>query len=216
MLEGWEHRHRWSRDPITGKGANGKYQTFVEWKKENVTPEALKQLKINRNKKQDGEILKEYKSVIGKNTPSNLAEFQKLKYNGGRDWQLTKLDYQRRKSLIDNPDLKLPNAGKASIDNRKFTEYLFGGSNEKGLIKGRLITNKLGYSLDNYGSLKNEILKRATEYPSLLKYTDAHGSRYEQKMIMYGPENKPVNIIAGWNVENGKTHMSTILIKEVK
>lgn len=217
-----KHGNRIANDPISGKTFSLPQQsTYEDWinklRESYSDDEIAKHKKMILNRSKDNEIFKRLKSIIPKEDwPKSLDYLQEMKYNDDRDWKLTKLDYQRRKRLLNNPALMLPNADEASIDDRKFTEYLFGGSNEKGLIKGKLITNKLRYSLENYGSFKREILKRASEYPSTLKYTDAHGSRYEQKMIMYGPENKPVNIVAGWNVEDGKTRMSTILIKEVK
>ena len=56
-----------------------------------------------------------------------FAEFQELKYNKENEWRLITLDYSRRNRLINNTQLKLPNAETATIDDRKFTEYLFGG-----------------------------------------------------------------------------------------
>ncbi|MBO0447941.1 minor capsid protein [Enterococcus sp. MJM12] len=213
---------RIANDPISGKTFDlpqrATYEGWINKLRESYSDEEIinhKEKILNRAK--DNEQYRHMKTIIPKeNWPRNLDSFQEIKYNGSRDWQLTKIDYQRRKRLLNNPNLKLPNAEDATIDNRKFTRYLFDGSNEKGLIKGRLITKKLGYSIENYAEFKREILKRSLQYPVTLKHSDSHGARYEQKMIMYDTQNKPVNVVAGWNVKDGKTHMSTILIKEVK
>lgn len=139
-----------------------------------------------------------------------------MKYNDDKAYRLTKLDYKRREELMNNPELKLPNIDNARIDKRKFTHYLFDGSTEKGLVKGNLITRKLGYSINNYKEFEKEILNRARDYPVISKGDNTFGTKYEQKMIMYSPNGKPVNIVAGWMVKNNETHMTTIMIKEAK
>lgn len=214
--------NRIANDPISGKTFDlpqrATYEDWINKLRESYSDEEItkhKEMILNRSK--DNEQYRHMKTIIPKeNWPANLDSFQEIKYNDGRDWQLTKLDYQRRKRLLNNLDLKLPNADKATIDDRKFTEYLFGGSNDKGLVKGRLITQKLGYSIDNYDDFKREILKRSKEYPVAYRNTDKFGDSYEQKMVMYGKDNNPVNIVAGWKTSGGKTHMASIMIKEVK
>ena len=42
------------------------------------------------------------------------------------------LDYERQNKLIMHPELKLPNAEKATADDRKFTGYLFNPNNAEG------------------------------------------------------------------------------------
>ena len=92
--------------------------------------------------------------------PKTLELFQKMKYNDSEKWRYVKLDYQRQNALIKNPELALPNALSATADNRKFTEYLFGGTHENGLVKGAAFTSRLGYDISNYDKLKDEILKK--------------------------------------------------------
>jgi len=80
----------------------------------------------------------------------SFAEFQELKYNNVEDYRLIKLDFYRRSKPKNNSGLKLPNAEKATIAEDKFTKYLFDGDSPKGLLKGELITKKLGYNFNNY------------------------------------------------------------------
>ena len=47
-----------------------------------------------------------------------------------------------------------------TIEKNKFEKYLFGGNNESGLNKGKLIEKRLGYNIDNYKEFEKEILKR--------------------------------------------------------
>ena len=93
-------------------------------------------------------------------------------------WRFVKLDYERQNALALNPELSLPNAKKATADDRKFTNYLFGGIYEKGLAKGKAFTSRLGYDINNYSELKKEILARAERYPSLYKNTDEFADKY--------------------------------------
>lgn len=157
-----------------------------------------------------------YRSVIPEDMPQSIEEFQEMKYNGGRDYDLIKLDYRRRNKLINNPELLLPNVDSAIIDDRKFTNYLFGGNHEKGLIKGRLITKELGYDINNYSDFESEILKRIKLYPSNYIDSNNFGQRFETKLIMLSQDHRPVNLVAGWMVDSAGTHMSTITIKEAK
>ena len=208
-------------DPITGKTVDIKgdsiYDDWMDKLKELHSDDEIEKMKQKTiNLKTDSADYQKIKSILGKDAPKTLEDYQVLKYNGGRDWKLTKLDYQRRKRLTENQDLKLPNSSTATIDDRKFTEYLFGGKNDLGLIKGRLITDKLGYSLDNYRDFKNQILARANDYPVTIKRKNEFGTGYEQKMIMYGPDKKPINIVAGWSAKGNNTHLSSIMIKEAK
>jgi len=139
-----------------------------------------------------------------------------LKYNDGKTYGLLKLDYSRRNRLINNSKLKLPNADTATIDDRKFTEYLFGGENKNGLVKGQLITNKLGYNIDNFKEFKKEILERGSIYPSTFKSELKQGKRYETRAFFYSQDKTPVNVEIGWLVDKDKTHMTSIYINEVK
>ena len=157
-----------------------------------------------------------YKAVLGKNAPKNLEEFQRIKYNDIEGWEFVKLDYKRRNELIKYPELKLPNAEKATADDRKFTGYLFNAENKKGYAKGKAFTSRLGYSIENYDKLKSDIIKYANDYPVIYKGSDNYGNSYEQKIIMYGKSGRVANVVVGWKEKDGKTWMTSAYIKEVK
>lgn len=99
--------------------------------------------------------------------------------------------------LKNNPDLKLPNDDTATIDKNKFEKYIFGGDNEDGLNKGRLIEKRLGYNIDNYKVFERDILKKAKENSAVNKGSNGHVTRYEQKIIMYNKAGIPTNVIVG-------------------
>ena len=79
-----------------------------------------------------------------------------------------------------------------------------------------MIEEKLGYSIDNYDKFKREILLRARDYPATFKGTTPHGKRYEQQIIFYNKNKEPVNVLVAWIESDGKTHMTTAFITEVK
>ena len=162
--------------------------TYQEWENKLIEKygknEVEKQQIRVENYSDDMKQFAKYRSVIPEDMPQNIEEFQEMKYNGGRDYDLIKLDYRRRNKLINNPELLLPNVDSAIIDDRKFTNYLFGGNHEKGLIKGRLITKELGYDINNYPDFESEILKRIKLYPSNYVDSNNFGQRFETKLIM--------------------------------
>lgn len=168
-------------------------------------------IKAYRNRHADAAQYLRYTERLGKeNLPKTLDLFQKMKYNDSEKWRYVKLDYQRQSALVKNPELALPNAAYATADNRKFTEYLFGGTNEKGLAKGAAFTSRLGYDIDNYGKLKDEILKKAGKYPSVFRGSNGHGYKYEQKIVLYGLKNKPANVLIAWLSKENAIHLTTL------
>ena len=208
---------RLARDPETGKNYKVRGDmTYNEWY-EGLSQEKKTAIKAYKNRHTDEvQYTKYVKRLGGENMPKTLELFQKMKYNDSEKWRYVKLDYQRQNALVNNPELALPNALSATADNRKFTEYLFGGTHENGLAKGAAFTSRLGYDIDNYDKLKDEILKKASKYPSVYKKKNAQGDLYEQKIILYGLKNKPANVVVGWIANNDTVRMTTSYIKELK
>lgn len=157
-----------------------------------------------------------YRAVLGDDAPKSFSGFRRMKQSENDKWQYTQLDYRRRKKLIDHPDLALPNADKTTAAKDKFTQYLFGGTNADGLAKGRALQSRLGYNIDSWEDLQQEILTRATKYPATLRDLDEYGTAYTQKIILYGNKGKPANVIVGWKTQGDKTWMTSAYIKEVE
>ena len=83
-----------------------------------------------------------------------------MKYNETEKWGYTKLDYKRRAELLQNPKKKLPNAENTILPEGKFTKYLFDGEHSNGLAKGKAISSRLGYSIENWKEFQDAIGKR--------------------------------------------------------
>lgn len=192
--------------------------TYGEWYKKYVesNPEALAEEKAIQNRASDKKQYEQYKKILGKDIPDSFVKFQKMKYNEPEKWEFTKLDYQRRSELFRHPDKKLPNAEDVVLPEGKFTNYLFGGNNEKGLAKGRAFTSRLGYDIDNWGELQEALRKGAMQYPAAFKDNNGYGDRYEQKMVLHGLKDSPANVVVGWlRRSDGVISMTSAYIKEV-
>lgn len=216
-----DYTSRRARNPLTGKNeiVDGDL-TYSQWL-DGLSKEERQALNIARKKDDNRTADKlqhiRYKKVLGtKEVPRAFAKFQEMKYNDSEKWEFIKLDYKRQNKLLENPKLALPNARKATADDRKFTEYLFNPNSANGYAKGKAFISRLGYDKDNYEELKQEILEKSARYPAKYKNTDKYGKSYEQKMILYGKKNKPANVIIGWKENDGKTWLTSVYIKEIE
>lgn len=156
-----------------------------------------------------------YRAVLGDDAPKSFSGFRRMKQSGNDNWQYTQLDYRRRKKLIDNPKLALPNVEAATAADAKFTKYLFNKNKADGWAKGRAFESRFGYNISNWEELQRQLINRARLYPAKAGETDQYGTRYTQYMVLYGNKGKPANVRAGWKVSEDKTWLATVLIKEV-
>lgn len=161
-------------------------------------------------------IIEDMRNVLGTSIiPNDVDIFEKMPYND-EQMKFVKLDYSRRKKLIDNPQLALPNAEMATIASEKFTGYLFNPDNPRGWAKGKAITSRLGYSIDNWQQLKKAIYDNCTCYPVRLIGNNGYGDQYEQLQVLYGFNGMPANVVVSWSVNESDVHMTSAYIKELK
>lgn len=157
-----------------------------------------------------------YRNTLGDNAPKTFQTFRQHKIENSDVYKLWKLDYRRLRELIRHPERALPGATTATAEDRKFTNYLFGGNREEGLAKGRAFTHRLGYNADNWQEMQKEILSAAEKYPAQYRDTIEYGKRYSQDVILYGKTRKPANVRIGWIVHpDGTAHMVTAHMKEI-
>lgn len=214
---------RTAKDVVTGKTYNVKKgTTYEQWRQQQLDKHGIyaidDKLNAERLEKQRVKTTKaqflEFRQILGKeNMPKTFAEFYDLKYNDSNKFSMIELDFRRQRKLLNNPQLILPNLDNMVISERKFTNYLFYPGNSTGFAKGKNFTYLLGYDINNYKDLIEEISNRASKYPTKPKNKDDFGHRYEQKMIMYGKKNNPSNVIVGWNVIDDEVHLTSIYIK---
>ena len=81
---------RAARDPETGKTVLVDNMTYKEWKEKYVKENGQEAFDLKHKSAQnltaDKEQYKKYESVLGKNAPKSLEEFQKIKYNNSSGW----------------------------------------------------------------------------------------------------------------------------------
>lgn len=218
IVEGLKRR---ARNPETGKNEFVPASTnYKQWYKHNVAnnPKAQAAEKAIKNLAADRKQYAKYREIIGKNAGKSLADFQDMKYNKPEAYEFMKLDYKRQGDLKRHPEKALPTMEKLDLPERKFTEYLFAGSNEKGLIKGRLFEDRLGYNIDNWKKLQRQIKKASAKYLATVKGSNEQGTLYEQKIVLYGEKDNPANVVVGWIKDEaaGSMRMTSAYIKEVK
>src|SRR5699024_11552757 len=92
--------------------------------------------------------------------------YNRLVEEGGKYLDNLVVDYMRRLRLKEHPELKLPNLDNMVFPEPKFTKYLFSPGHEKGWAKGKNITDKLGYSIDNYKDYIQELDRKSTRLNS--------------------------------------------------
>lgn len=213
---------RWARDPVTGEEVQVPMtMTYSEWRKAQNDRYGADTVETQRKKlynvKADQKQLKAYRAVIGKNRfTKDVDAFQTMKYGGGDTYRLVGLDYRRQNALKKDPSLALANADRATAADAKFTRYLFNPENKDGWAKGVAFTSRLGYDISNWQELQKEILTSAQKYPATVGETNEHGTKYTQKMVLYGKKEKPANVITGWKCKDEKTWMTTVYVKEAR
>lgn len=219
-------RNAQMRDSVWDRAANMKpnvmasmsYPEWYKYKESMYGKERMQAVvKKARNKTADREQLTDYQNVLGRGLEftRGIDAFQEMKYMDEETYSFAKLDYRRQNRLKLHPEEALPHAESATADGKKFTHYLFGGTHKDGLAKGVAIKHRLGYDIDNWEEFENEIMKRRARYPATPKQKDQHGQRYEQKMVIYGLNGTPANVIVGWIEKDGKTKLTSAYIKEV-
>lgn len=93
----------------------------------------------------------------------------------------------------------LPNADKAIILEEKFTKYALDSDRQPN--KSRAFKEALGYTLDNYQELIDNIYANVGKFPAKLKGSNSFGYLYEVAMNLLGANGKKAKVLTGWIVE---------------
>jgi hypothetical protein len=102
----------------------------------------------------------------------------------------------------------LPNADKAVIPARKFTEYAL--SFEKDPDKAWAFQAALGYNRDNAGKLTDNIRRNITMFPAKHKGSNAYGELYEVIMELTGENGKKAKVLTAWLDDKAKNELRLI------
>ncbi len=193
---------------------------YKKWYQQNVAnnPKAQAAEKAVKNWSADAKQYEAYKKLIEKkHIGKTMADFQEMKYTKPEFYDMLKTDYRRRNTLRLHPEKALPEMGATNLPEPKFTKYLFGGENPDGLAKGAAFESRLGYNADNWKELQREIKKAAPKYPATIKGSNEYGVNYEQKIVLYGKNGTPANVVVAWfkDIEKNEMRMVSAYIKEV-
>lgn len=91
----------------------------------------------------------------------------------------------------------------AIIPKEKFTKYALDPVKQPD--KARAFKEALGYTMENYQELIDNISANLDQSLLKLKQTNEHGKLYEYVMQIKGPNGKQANVCTGWIIENGTT-----------
>lgn len=166
--------------------------------------------------KRDYEQFNKYKEVLkdSLNIPTTIEKFIDLKYNKPNEYKLVKYDYYLRHKVIkDNLDTFCS----INIDDKKFTDYIFNPKNEKGYIKGKLITDLLGYDINNYDELRDIIKNNISKYPFSIRGKNEYGEQLEVNMVIYGLKQRRAKITVGiLKNQNNEIKLTSLYINKLK
>jgi len=106
----------------------------------------------------------------------------------------------------------LPNAHNAVIPVEKFTEYALNPQKQKD--KSVAFEKALGYNLENYQKLIEEIKSNLFKYSAKLKPDMGFGQRYEVVMHILGANGKTAKVLTAWIVESstGITRLTSVYV----
>ncbi|MGI6201754.1 MAG: minor capsid protein, partial [Christensenellales bacterium] len=218
--EALERMERRAKNPVTGETelvpAHMSYDKWLQGLEEKygVDSLAVSRKKV-LNARQDRAQLKEYRRVLGNRVPRSLDAFQTLKYTGGRQWRLRKLDYSRRMDLQNHPEKALPLADQATAAEKKFTGYFYNPDNPNGYAKGKGFERALGFDEEHWQELREQLIENASLYPAKWKMEDSYGARWQQDQIILGINGRVANVRVGWNVNETSLYLTTAHLEEI-
>ncbi len=110
VMAGFTPSTRLARDPVTGKNykVDGS-MTFNEWK-DNLTPEQKEAFNLHvrqmKNESADRRLYEKYSQIYGKEFPKTFDEFQDLKYNNSKEWDVFKSGKQDRLNQMEFENMR--------------------------------------------------------------------------------------------------------------
>lgn len=113
------------------------------------------------------------------------------------------------------------NYKKAITDDKKFTEYSLNENHPTGKDKAKLYKSILGYTKENYHSLKKQIHDKITSGTAPMTKVEKtqYGIIYTFKIKVSGPNGKSAVVLAAYQIDNNsaKPRMITnYVLKEAK
>lgn len=107
----------------------------------------------------------------------------------------------------------LHNNRNLEIQDNKITDYVLNSEKSKG--KDVVFKKTLGYTVDNYKDLKDNILSHLKQEDMVFVLEDEYGKRYRNDFAITGPTGNTKVIRTGWIKENGSDNfrLTTVYVR---
>ena len=96
----------------------------------------------------------------------------------------------------------LPNAQHATVDPSKVRDYLLSPTHPIGHFKA-IVFNALGYTVENWQVLTEDLLAVARTQPATLGRSSPHGQKYEVSGKLIGPNGRSGTFVTVWILRSG-------------
>lgn len=104
----------------------------------------------------------------------------------------------------------LPNVNSLVIPIEKFTEYALNPQKQKD--KAEAFKKALGYDLENYQKLIDNIKSNIAKYKAIPKPNIGYGERYQVIMDLTGENGKTAKVLTAWIINNNETRLTSVYI----
>lgn len=103
-----------------------------------------------------------------------------------------------------------------AVDPGKLTNYALNPNSPKGANKAVLFQTALGFTLENYTLLLEQIAAQALDAEASIRELDEYGQRYRVDLEIIGVEGQREIVRTGWIVEEGSNiaRLTTAYVRE--
>ncbi|HHY74043.1 MAG TPA: minor capsid protein [Bacillus bacterium] len=156
-----------------------------------------------------------YKARLPDDTP-DLKTFASLKARKTQSYLDLQDAYRKVGEEIkkNEPHFDLITPKNSSIHSDKLVKYALNKEHPKGKDKAIAFEKALGYTVENYQDLIDNVMNNLGKYPAKYKSSSKYGESYEVLMNLTGPNSKNANVITGWlfNKETNEAKLTTIYV----
>ena len=185
-------------------------QPFEDMRSDKERKEYAKEQEIKRKRNAARRQYEEIKATLPNEAPKTFAGFVKMKSAKSERYKELLQDYkavigiakQQESGIIEaeNKPLEINIQLFAKIPKEKFTKYALDPIKQPD--KARAFRDALGYTMENYQELIENIQTHFDENSMVLKMEDKFGKRYELVMNLTGANGKNANVCTAWIKEN--------------
>lgn len=187
--------------------------TFTEWYDKYVknNPEALLQEKCLKNVSADNRQFKKYKSILGKEMPKTLEDFQQMKYTEDTEYSRLKWDYSfvNRYGAMTSTDLVPYNDTPQDIG-KKLLGYSLNPLHPIGQHKAKVFKSALGFDLSSAAILEQEIKRGLLRFRPIKVENTQYGTKYTVKMLITGVNGNKQPVITAWQIDNNANNIRMV------